>query len=107
MELQPRHLIYVRTVSVSDLAQCTVTTTYIEAEMVCNTISTCATSRLRCSRLDHPPPGFTILDNYYVKGWQYTIGGLLSSIRGPKEAPPIDNLCRKPSAIAVKEPRAF
>jgi hypothetical protein len=41
---------------------CNVTQSYVEAEIRCPTPSTCASSRVRRSRLDHFPPAWTLLD---------------------------------------------
>ncbi|KIW29290.1 uncharacterized protein PV07_05115 [Cladophialophora immunda] len=41
---------------------CTITTTYVEVEILCPTMSTCAASKARRSRLQHPPAAFTQLD---------------------------------------------
>lgn len=60
-ELEPFNFTYVGWGS-TGLSQCTITTTYIEVGVSCPTSSTCAASRLRRSRLSHPPPAYTLLD---------------------------------------------
>jgi hypothetical protein len=41
---------------------CNLTQSYIEAEVRCPTRSTCASTRIRRSELNHPPPAWTLLD---------------------------------------------
>ena len=40
---------------------CTIETTYVEAEIACSTHDACAAVRIRRSRLAHPPPAYTEL----------------------------------------------
>lgn len=43
-------------------ARCDLTTTYIEASVVCDTTRSCAVQAVRNSTLDHPPNTLTVLD---------------------------------------------
>ena len=69
-DFKPRVVVFGGTCC-ENTVQCDITTTYVELQIECNTSSTCATSRLRRSQLDHPPPAFTLLDNYSNRGWEY------------------------------------
>jgi hypothetical protein len=64
---------------------CTITTTYVEMEIACPSVSPCEAKRLRRSRLSHPPAAYTILDElggygYPAPGgdWGFLLGGLLT-----------------------------
>lgn len=63
---------------------CTVTSTYVEAAVDCPTAHDCATVRLRRSRLDQPPPGYTQLDSHKSEkdSWNVTLTSFLNSNRG-------------------------
>jgi hypothetical protein len=51
--------------------QCNITTTYVEVEVFCPTSSTCAVNKLRRSKLPHPPPAYTALDELDWTGHNY------------------------------------
>jgi hypothetical protein len=41
---------------------CSMTTTYVELDIICPTSSTCSAAKIRRSLLDHPPPAWTMMD---------------------------------------------
>lgn len=47
-----------------------ITTTYVEAEVVCRSNHPCAVTRVRRSQLEHPPPGYTVLNGRRGSGAQ-------------------------------------
>jgi hypothetical protein len=47
---------------VTGTSQCLITTTYVEAKVLC-AMPTCSIVSIRRSRLTHPPPAYTLLDN--------------------------------------------
>jgi hypothetical protein len=52
-------------------SQCLVTTTYVEAEVLCGTSITCATTKVRRSKLKHPPAAYTMLEDVTYKASNY------------------------------------
>lgn len=60
-ELKPRKFTY-WTWGNTGISTCTVSTTYVEADILCAASTPCAVSRMRRSQQVHPPPGFTVLD---------------------------------------------
>jgi hypothetical protein len=67
-DLEPFEFIYMSW-GPTGLSKCTITTSYVEVEISCPTSSACAASKLRRSRLDHPPPGYTQLDRISYANW--------------------------------------
>ncbi len=67
------------------MSQCTLTTTYVEAQVSCPIALNCSTSKIRRSRLKHPPTAHTQLDypsyggygNWYLFVYEFVtaIGG--------------------------------
>ncbi|KAI1411309.1 hypothetical protein F5Y13DRAFT_191584 [Hypoxylon sp. FL1857] len=49
-------------------SNCSITTTYVEVDVECGGSATCAVSRLRRSRLAHPPAAFTLMDTW-AQSW--------------------------------------
>jgi hypothetical protein len=41
---------------------CSITTTYVELDIICPALSTCSTARMRRSLLDHPPSAWTLME---------------------------------------------
>jgi hypothetical protein len=64
--LEPLNFTYME-FGMTGSSQCLLTTTYIEARVQCSSASACGVSRLRRSRLNHPAPGYTLLDTHYHK----------------------------------------
>lgn len=48
--------------AVKGLIQCAMETSYVEVNIACPTSLTCAASKIRRSRMPHPPPAYTQLD---------------------------------------------
>jgi hypothetical protein len=42
--------------------RCSMTTTYVELDIICPALSTCSTARMRRSLLDHPPSAWTLME---------------------------------------------
>jgi hypothetical protein len=51
----------------TEVSQCSLTTTYIEARVQCSSASACGVSRLRRSKLNHPAPDYTLLEKWRNK----------------------------------------
>jgi hypothetical protein len=82
--LQPRTFFYASR-GPTGLSQCSITTTYVEAEIACNT--TCAVARLRRSHLPtNLPPAFMQIDNY-PNGWEDFSSAFVTSVIGHPETP--------------------
>jgi hypothetical protein len=65
---------------------CNITQSYIEAEIRCPTPSTCASSRIRRSKLNHLPPAWTLLDlSWRAPSLLFT--GLLGNFNGKPSYP--------------------
>ncbi|PVH99918.1 hypothetical protein DM02DRAFT_710166 [Periconia macrospinosa] len=47
---------------IENISKCNITTTYVEMDVTCPTSTTCAASRIRRSKRQHPPAAFTQLD---------------------------------------------
>jgi hypothetical protein len=77
------------------VSQCLLATTYIEARVQCSSVSACGVSRLRRSRLDHPVPGFTLLDTPSSGAFQNTdifFQHFIQLMAGhPSQASPVQN----------------
>jgi hypothetical protein len=62
-----------------DSSRCLVTTTYVEVAVACQTYATCASSKIRRSRLPHPLPAYTQLDSHGGDMWNNTLHGLMNA----------------------------
>ena len=60
-------------------SRCSVTTTYVEVTVECQTYTTCASSKIRRSRLPHPLPAYTQLDSHGGDLWNSTLHGLMTA----------------------------
>jgi hypothetical protein len=88
-ELRPANFTYMSWGS-TGVSHCTITTTYIEAEITCPTASQCAVSRLRRSTLPHPPPAYTQLDAPSpLSGWDVFANAFVQSASGHPAFPTI------------------
>lgn len=76
--------------SYATFANCSITTTYVEADIRCNTSiqSTCRASRLRRSQRNNRPKAFTLLDAY-VNSWAMFTNFFGDSIEGHPGYPTI------------------
>ena len=81
-------------------SHCSVTTTYVEADIKCRSHSTCAIKRIRRSQLPHPPPAYTLLDSAaleYDRGWYDFISYFATIMSGhPETQTPIQNYLVSP-----------
>lgn len=68
------------------VSNCSIETTYVEVEVACATELTCGASRIRRSRLQHPPPAFTKLDlrtgSMVTPNWDLFSSGFATAIQG-------------------------
>jgi hypothetical protein len=85
---------------------CNVTQSYVEAEIRCPTPSTCASSRIRRSRLDHFPPNWTLLD----LSWRtpsLLFGGMLANFNHDNDSSSqlFDRYLSNPYTISPYSPR--
>ena len=60
-EVEPFAFVMVSNSPLGLIWNCTIQTTYVEAEIACSTHDACAVVRIRRSRLAHPPPAYTQL----------------------------------------------
>jgi hypothetical protein len=111
--LKPVNLTYYTMLGGVGLLRCSVTTTYIEAEVACPTSSTCAVERLRRSRLDHPPPAYTTLDKQELgrsggNNWDLFNKYFLTSWRSLPTVPTVlDNYLISPNTPSIGVKRAI
>lgn len=65
-------------------SQCLLTTTYVEAQVVCATSSTCTVAKIRRSKLEHASPAYTLLDNstLTIPNWVYFARGFVKTMDG-------------------------
>jgi hypothetical protein len=62
-----------------DPGRCSVTTTYVEVAVTCQTYTTCASSKIRRSHLLHPLPAYTQLDSHGSDLWNHTLHGIMEA----------------------------
>ncbi|KAI1343196.1 hypothetical protein F5Y15DRAFT_427633 [Xylariaceae sp. FL0016] len=67
-------------------SNCSITTTYVEADVTCATSSQCAVSRLRRSRAPHPPAAYTLIDSHPTN-WAMYAYAFVSSFTGHPLSP--------------------
>jgi hypothetical protein len=61
-DLKPLNFTYSSKYQDQGDVQCTIETSYVEVEVLCPDVTTCATNKIRRSRLSHPPSAYTQLD---------------------------------------------
>lgn len=84
-DLRPREFSY-QWSGPTQRSDCRMTTTYVEARIVCPTSSSCSVAKIRRSRSPHPPVAFTLIDIYF-QGWEIYSGRFVDSIRGRQGYP--------------------
>lgn len=84
--VEPRTFVYgdwLDNAGLNAAINCTMTTTYIEADVMCDGSAICGVSRLRRSQLDHLPVAYTLFDvKDWGRGWSNFAQAFLQSIPG-------------------------
>jgi hypothetical protein len=65
---------------------CTLTSSYVETEIVCPQSTSCAATRVRRSQWDSPPAAWTLLDRFSA-GHELLFDGFINSAGGREESP--------------------
>lgn len=78
-DLRPFNFSYIPTYGPYSALICSMTTTYVEAEITCAFNSTCRSAKVRHLRLKQLPPSFTFLDIHY-QNWFIFLQGFMSSL---------------------------
>ncbi|KAH6639100.1 hypothetical protein C7974DRAFT_469702 [Boeremia exigua] len=78
---------------------CNISTSYVEAEIVCQDTTSCAATRVRRSRLDHPPPNWTLLDLQWNTLREMFQRMLISTGGSEKWPIPLDRYLNEPATV--------